>query len=86
MFVILTYDVGKKRVSRILKICRRYLVHVQNSVFEGHITEAKLNSLKNEIERQIEKQADSVCIYRFENTKYASKEQIGYVTIHENII
>ena len=38
MFVILTYDIGAKRVSKIMKICRKYLLHVQRSVFEGNIT------------------------------------------------
>lgn len=35
MFIILSYDINKKRVGKILKICRKYLVHVQKSVFEA---------------------------------------------------
>ena len=35
MYVILTYDVGAKRVSKVMKTCRKYMVHVQKSVFEG---------------------------------------------------
>ena len=34
MFVILVYDVGEKRVAKVLKICRKYLTWVQNSVLE----------------------------------------------------
>ena len=86
MFTILTYDVGKKRVSRVMKTCRRYLFHVQNSVFEGTITEARLNQLKRELEKIIEKEVDSVCIYEFESTKYSRKEQIGAVSSYNNII
>ena len=41
MYVILIYDIGVKRVSRIQKICKNYLFPVQKSVFEGNITEAK---------------------------------------------
>lgn len=38
MYVVLVYDVsqqenGSKRWSRIFKICKRYLTHIQNSVF-----------------------------------------------------
>ena len=44
MYVIITYDVGVKRNSKVLKICRRYLLHVQKSVFEGHITETDLKN------------------------------------------
>ena len=46
MFVIVTYDVNVKRNNKVLKICRKYLVHVQKSVFEGNITEAKLRKLQ----------------------------------------
>ena len=51
MFVIVTYDVNEKRNNKVLKICRKYLVHVQKSVFEGNITEAKLRKLKSELKR-----------------------------------
>lgn len=49
MFVILVYDVGQKRVAKALKTCRKYLYWVQNSVFEGDITEANLTKLKIEL-------------------------------------
>lgn len=42
MFVILVYDVDQKRVAKVLKKCREYLFWVQNSVFEGELTEMKL--------------------------------------------
>ena len=86
MFVILTYDVGQKRVSKVMKTCRKYLLHVQNSVFEGSITEARLNKLKAELEKKIEKEMDSICIYEFDSIKYSRKEQIGSVAKYSNII
>lgn len=39
MYVILTYDVKVKRNPKVLKLCRKYLTHVQKSVFEGFISE-----------------------------------------------
>ncbi len=86
MFVILTYDVGQKRVSKVMRVCRRYLFHVQNSVFEGTITEARLKKLKTELEMKIEKDADNVCIYEFDSIKYSRKEQIGSVSTYDTII
>lgn len=86
MYAILAYDVGQKRVSRAMKTCRRYLLHVQNSVFEGTITDAQLKKLKAELERIIEKEVDSVCIYEFESIKYSRKEQIGSITTYQTII
>ena len=40
MYIVLVYDVsqeenGARRWSRIFKICKKYLTHIQNSVFEG---------------------------------------------------
>jgi CRISPR-associated protein Cas2 len=49
MFVVLAYDVNQKRVGKVMKICRKYLVHIQKSVFEGNITESKINALKKEL-------------------------------------
>ena len=77
MFVIVTYDVNAKKNNKVLKICRKYLLHVQKSVFEGMITEAKLKRLKNELAQVIKKDEDSIMIYRFETLKYSSKEEIG---------
>jgi len=77
MFVILVYDVGEKRVSKVLKKCRQYLYWVQNSVFEGEITPAKLKMLKEELKRIIDKTEDSVIIYNLRTTRYTSREVIG---------
>ena len=37
MLVIVTYDISVKRVAKVMKICRKYLAHVQKSVFVGMI-------------------------------------------------
>ncbi len=77
MFVILVYDVGEKRVAKMLKTCRKYLYWVQNSVFEGDITESSLIKLKSEIEDIINIDKDSVIIYKFRTTKYSDIEIMG---------
>lgn len=77
MFVILVYDVKTKCNNKILKICRKYLRHVQKSVFEGNLTEAKLKRLKNELKKISNEKEDSIIIYRFETLKYSSKEVLG---------
>lgn len=45
MYVILVYDFGEKRVNKMLKLCRKYLNWIQNSVFEGEISEVRLKEL-----------------------------------------
>jgi CRISPR-associated protein Cas2 len=72
--VILVYDISEKRVAKVLKKCREYLYWVQNSVFEGEITEAKFKKLKEELKRIIDKEEDSVVIYNLRTTKYSSRE------------
>ncbi|MCF6464455.1 CRISPR-associated endonuclease Cas2 [Clostridium sp. Cult2] len=77
MFVILVYDIEQKRVGKVLKTCRKYLYWVQNSVFEGEISEANLIKLKIELKGIIDKDKDSVIIYSFRTTRYSSIEIIG---------
>ena len=86
MFVILSYDVNQKRVGKALRICRKYLAHIQKSVFEGRLTEGQLEKLKRELKRAIDPDKDSVCIYCMESVKYAKKEQIGVMERNSNII
>jgi CRISPR-associated protein Cas2 len=86
MFVILSYDVNQKRVGKVLKTCRKYLHHVQKSVFEGMITEAELKRLKYELLRIVDTESDSISIYRMDSVKFLRKEEIGLVENHGNII
>ena len=76
LFVILFYDIAEKRVSKALKICRKYLIWVQNSVFEGEISEGNLVKLKSELNRLIEDE-DSVVIYEFKQMYYSNREVLG---------
>ncbi|NHM27778.1 CRISPR-associated endonuclease Cas2 [Desulfofundulus sp. TPOSR] len=77
MFIILVYDVNVKRVSKVLKTCRKYLHWVQNSVLEGEISEANLKKLRMELSRLIDKEEDSVIIYNLRTTKYSTREILG---------
>lgn len=77
MFVILFYDFGEKRVAKALKTCRKYLTWVQNSVFEGEITEGNLKKLKYELAAKMDKEVDSLIIYTFANMRYSTREVIG---------
>lgn len=86
MYIIWTYDVHRKRVAKVLKTCRKYLVHVQKSSFEGHITPAKLSALQKELANIIEPQTDSVQIYQLESPKYTKKIQIGMVESNDFIL
>ena len=86
MFVILSYDVNQKRGKKALKTCRKYLRHVHNSVFEGEITEAKLNRLKKELSSVIKTEYDSVRIYRLSSPRFVELDEIGQCPDQSKII
>ena len=78
MYVVLVYDVsqqenGAKRWSKIFKICKRYLTHIQNSVFEGEITEANLIKLREELKPCIRRDLDSVIVFKSRNSRWLDK-------------
>ena len=82
MYVVLVYDVsqqenGAKRWSKIFKICKRYLTHIQNSVFEGEISKAQLAQLQQELKLYIDKELDSVIIFKSRQEKWWDKEFWG---------
>jgi len=82
MFVILAYDVASKRTGKVLKLVKKYLHPRQRSVFEGFITEGKLNALKKELAFTVDPQKDSIVIYRLESSKYIQREELGKA--HDN--
>lgn len=77
MYVILVYDVNEKRVAKMLKLCRQYLNWIQNSVFEGELTEVKLKELLLKAESIMEKDTDSIIVFKSRNEKWLEKQVIG---------
>lgn len=82
MYVVLVYDVsqeenGARRWSRIFKICKKYLTHIQNSVFEGELSKAQLTQLQKELNEYIDKELDSVIIFKSRQEKWLDKEFWG---------
>ncbi len=77
MYVILVYDCGEKRVGKMLKLCRKYLHWIQNSVFEGEISEVKLKELLMKAELFIEKEEDSIILFKGQNDNWMEKQIVG---------
>ena len=87
MNVILMYDVTDNKCSKVKKTCNKYLNHVQNSVFEGDITNSKLLELIMELNKFIDKENDSIIIYKIGNPKWIKKEILGIEkNSHDNFI
>jgi CRISPR-associated protein Cas2 len=77
MFVIVTYDVGEKRVHKVCKKLKQYLMWTQNSVFEGEITKGKLVKCLTELEKIMDKREDSIYVYEVQNPKNIVKRVYG---------
>lgn len=85
--MVVVYDVGVKRVEKVRRWLIQYLSWVQNSVFEGSLTEGQLVELMDGVEEIIDKEADSVYIYRVSDAKWLTKDVLGIEKeMTENII
>lgn len=77
MYIILMYDVNQKRVGKMLKLCRKYLNWIQNSVFEGEITQVKLTELKYSALKIMDTETDSLIFFKTRQEKWLDKEVVG---------
>lgn len=82
MYVILVYDIksdegGQKVLTKAFKICKRYLTHIQNSVFEGEISESQLLKLKVELKEITRSDKDSLIVFKARNERWIPKEFWG---------
>ena len=77
MYVILVYDFGERRVAKMLKLCRKYLNWIQNSVFEGEISEVRLKELLFSAKEFMNGMEDSIIIFKGQNHSSLEKEIVG---------
>ena len=82
MYIILVYDIasvnrGDKRVGKMLKHCRKYLNWIQNSVFEGEITDVKLKEMLYVARKIMDEKTDSIIFFKSRDERWLDKEVIG---------
>ena len=83
MYVILVYDInleekeGQKVLRKVFKTCKKYLVHIQNSVFEGELLESQAMKLKTELNKYIREDKDSLILFKSRNQRWLEKEFWG---------
>lgn len=84
MYYICVYDIAnERRLPKVLKLFRKYLNWVQNSVFEGELTSAQYVSLLAELNKIIKKEEDSIIIYKLREEKWMKREIVG---VEKNMI
>ncbi len=75
-YYIAVYDVAVERNRRALKLFRRYLTWVQNSVFEGELTKAQAAELEASARRLL-RDEDSVIVYELRTRAYSERRTLG---------
>lgn len=84
LYVILVYDIISDEkgayVSRnVFKTCKKYLTHIQKSVFEGNLTELNYMKLEAELNKFIRKDKDSILVFRSRSERWLEKEYLGLI-------
>lgn len=85
MYVILVYDInleekeGQKVLRKVFKTCKKYLTHIQNSVFEGELLASQMLALNKELDEYVRHDLDSVIVFKSRSQKWLDKEFIGKV-------
>lgn len=79
MYVILVYDIRTvehhaRVTSRVFKTCKKFLTHVQNSVFEGDLNKLQYLDLKTQLKNYLRENTDSCIIFKSNNENWLTKE------------
>lgn len=77
MQVIIAYDVSIERINDVRKLLKQYLSWIQNSVFEGELTEGKLEELRSRLYEVIDPSTDSIIVYTISNPRWVEKRIWG---------
>ncbi|CCK79131.1 MULTISPECIES: CRISPR-associated endonuclease Cas2 [Desulfobacula] len=84
MYIIAMYDIntetkaGRKRLRHMFKLLKKYLIRIQNSVFEGELTKAKFEKMKYEVNDIIDSSKDSVIFFKSRDIKWMDKDICGF--------
>ncbi len=79
MYVIVIYDIRQvndfsKVQRKVFKICKKYLYHVQNSVFEGTLTKSQIEKLQLELKSVLRSNEDSCIMFKSRNERWLQKD------------
>ena len=89
MEILITYDIntvdknGKRRLRRVAQLCEKYGQRVQYSVFECDLDQAQLEVLVHRLEKLIDKDCDSVRLYRLREPRDRYLQVIGQELAHD---
>lgn len=76
VYLIAVYDVEAGRTELFKRFLRQYLVHLQDSVFEGKVTAGQAEDIKSRL-NDMQKEGESVVVHVFETSKYTERVAFG---------
>lgn len=77
MYVVVVYDVAVERVNKVRGFLKQYLNWVQNSAFEGEISEGTFAEVKIGLTEIIDESQDSIIFFTAMSQKWLKKEVLG---------
>ncbi|MEM3255811.1 MAG: CRISPR-associated endonuclease Cas2 [Thermoplasmata archaeon] len=83
MYVIIVYDVDERRVLKVNKFLKRYLIWTQNSVFEGEISISLLEKVIVGLNKIIEDK-DTIIVYKLKSDVYLERLMLGKISENTN--
>jgi CRISPR-associated protein Cas2 len=91
MYVILVYDIstdypGAKISRKVFKECKKYLHHIQKSVFEGELTISQYAKLETNLKKIVRQDKDSIIVFYSRSKQWLDKEFWGLIEDKTSII
>jgi CRISPR-associated protein Cas2 len=77
LHVIIAYDIAVERLPKVYKVMKQYLNWIQNSAFEGDLTEGQLEELKFKIIKVINPLSDCIVVFSMDNPKWLERAVWG---------
>ena len=77
MYVIIVYDINVDRVNKVKSFLRQHLYWIQNSVFEGEVTDSEFQVIHNGLMEIIDEEVDSIIIYKLRIAELLNREVLG---------
>ena len=77
MYVLIVYDVEVARVTKVHKFLKQHLHWVQNSVFEGELTDSQIETVRAGLRRLLDSETDSALFYTARDRRWLNRESLG---------
>lgn len=77
MYVIIVYDINVDKVNKVKSFLRQYLYWIQNSVFEGEVSDSEFEIIYNGLMKIIDEDVDSIIIYKLRMAELLNREVLG---------